>query len=1239
MSESDFTPPDAEYFHQAMTLIRQLLSDGLFTSQTIRCESLLQQAAYSQDLPVCLEYDTINDKRLQDGKKKLSTSTFAREISNANTGLLQPASWLLGLEERLCFMDGSHKRQRFVLKCKPYRPSFLKTMDAGPGGNRTAAKHWLRECGAVDGSSQRPAAPGILPDSSPDGIEAAVTSLSLSGVGGTEDTLGIETRPRLTPSDELCHVSILECVLGDPDDTDRVRLHRACHRLIRHYQGTPYIASDGRVTGTFIDRHDPTPSVYLALQTALHIHRRTDRWAAPITFLIHCCNATRVWLEEETESKVKFPDADRQRIDDACRALRTCFSERASAQGNGAAGGIYATADARRAALDHFEFSAAAPALAEGLSRVVRYRWTRSLFDPSQTGVLQLIGRDEELGILERAWSAALDGEPQWVELRGPTGSGRTRLMLELARRMRLRPKQRRLIVLECSELQSRSPFHAVTRALRDAFGFLRLHTTDSIDSQIDSLAQFLELKHEQIRSVLRYLLTDLPAKTDEAGDPLGVPKIGAKQIIDVVSDVVAAMAERQPLLVLIKDVQWLDASSRQIVELVLHRVKAAAMGERLASDGAKRRTYRLMIISSRSPLSGEQAPDEGPDLQTVQLKPLAEADARELVKRASEKHNIPLTHKAIRQIVNHANGVPALLRGLAGPTDEGRWRTRFVAEALADDATRMVAQHASVLGDEFDLSVLARMLGDAPIDADVAVARLCEAQILRRMDDQGTLLHFTHASLREEIVNSIAPYDRENLHRKAAEALRDTETPLLSRVGVPAVIAEHYSLAGDHARDSAAQAWIEAAEDARCRGAPREVDRAIAKAEICLARLPEGPQLDRLQLCAIKSKTQAALLRGDWAEASQALDLARSVVNQGDGRRNQFEWEGKAWLDHYLRGELEQAYRLARNRLTWTTQIAEPTKDDHVAQFCVTRDLASTALVMGRVQEALALHMSAIESARRLSWQPGSDSKPAYLDYDPLLSTLCRGAVTLWFSGHPAQADDWDREAIIIAERCCDSNDRVTANQYSALLALLNRKYDLAASRGVRASESIPVDPPHFRQRVAGVLGAVAKAYKAGDRRLLLELVQRMDAWQRENVALLEPFLRAHVAEAMDRQGMHKEALAQTEAATAVIKANGERIYASEVSRIEGELQAQLGRPARALRKLDDAADIATGIGSPPLLLRALVSQVRLLMETGRDAKRLRTVKKRLRVALGYFPEPQASGECNHARELLGVR
>ncbi len=419
-----------------------------------------------------------------------------------------------------------------------------------------------------------------------------------------------------------------------------------------------------------------------------------------------------------------------------------------------------------------------------------------------------LLERDDQASAIDAVLAAGRRGEGRLLLIEGPPGIGKSRLLQELRTRA---DGPARVLSARASKLEQAFAF-GVVRQLLEAV------TRDAGDAAT---------AFEGAASGARSIFDDAPSEGSGA----------SYAILHGLHWLTLNLAETQPLVLVIDDLHWCDASSLRFLSYLARRIEST----------------RVVLAATTRPLvHAVSNGDVGGDVLVELLDELlSEPDAVLLHPLAlSPDASAALLAETLGTTVDPAfaaacfeatDGNPLMLRQLAHslqaegttPTAEHATTVRRVAHrALARTVlsrvgrlpatTVAVAHAAAVLGETASVSLVAELAGTDPDTVVTATSELVAAEVLRR----DTTFGFVHALVRDAIYHDLPEAARAQLHARAAKLLATAGAPaervasqldLAPRTGDPWAV-EIATLAADaavrRAAPDAAAAYLRRALD-----------------------------------------------------------------------------------------------------------------------------------------------------------------------------------------------------------------------------------------------------------------------------------------------------------------------------------------------------------------------------------------------------------------------------------------
>jgi DNA-binding SARP family transcriptional activator len=302
-------------------------------------------------------------------------------------------------------------------------------------------------------------------------------------------------------------------------------------------------------------------------------------------------------------------------------------------------------------------------------------------------------------------------------------------------------------------------------------------------------------------------------------------------QLFDAVRELLARMAEaRAPGLVILDDVQWLDAASVALLHYVTRNLDTSTIAFALAG--------REEEIGAGSAMAGLlRSLDGRGHLHPLPLDRLSASDTAALVQAVSDALDP-------EPVIAASEGNPYFALALADARRDGVTTTpTTVHEALDDRLDRLdpaglaLLPWAAALGRVFDVPTLVHVLERPATDVVDAIDGLERRGILRAAG--ADRYDFTHSLLRSAAYRRPSEPARRAIHRAIALRLDALDR---SAGRVPGAVAHHAELGG--LPDLSARACTEAAEESLWVSAHDEAMELAARGLAQLERLPDETRI-----------------------------------------------------------------------------------------------------------------------------------------------------------------------------------------------------------------------------------------------------------------------------------------------------------------------------------------------------------------------------------------------------------
>jgi predicted ATPase/class 3 adenylate cyclase len=466
----------------------------------------------------------------------------------------------------------------------------------------------------------------------------------------------------------------------------------------------------------------------------------------------------------------------------------------------------------------------------------------------------KLVGRDEEISLLEDDLLSALRGEGGAVVLGGEAGMGKSRLVQELSQQaVRLGCT---VMSGVCSEAELSLPYLPFLEAIGNYLSTQDIAALrDRLGSVADELAQ---------------LFPQMGRLQQSAGDPIQAKLRLFEAILLLLRDA----ARQRGLLLVLEDLHWADPATRELVDYATRRLRS--------TNVLVLATYRTDELHRKHALLPTiQGWRRSGQAHLIEIGPLRAAGVKDMMMAIFDERDLSDEFRDF--MLQRSEGNPFVLeellrdaidRGDIYRTETG-WDRKALPEIRMPRTVRdtilvrlanlspddvEVLSAASGIGLTFDLATLAAVTGKSEAVVLAALDACITNQLLEEADRVSGRYTFRHALTREAVYDDVIVPRRQQLHARIAEVLE-------SRPGwKPVDLAHHLLMAGNY--QQAVGMCVAAAEAAIAASAFRD---AAALFERALPHVTDAVERARLMCRA-----------GDAYWTNTEVAAARSLLEQG---------------------------------------------------------------------------------------------------------------------------------------------------------------------------------------------------------------------------------------------------------------------------------------------------------------------------------------------------------------------
>jgi adenylate cyclase len=427
-------------------------------------------------------------------------------------------------------------------------------------------------------------------------------------------------------------------------------------------------------------------------------------------------------------------------------------------------------------------------------------------------GFSRFVGRADEMATLELAFHRATEGDGQVVGVVGEAGVGKSRLCLEFVERCSAKGVP--VNQAHCPAHGKAVPLLPVLELLRNVFSISE-QDTDRVARE--KITGRLVLLDRQFEEVLPLIFDFLGVSDPESPAPPIDPEVRQRRLFDFVRRLVQKTSEREPTVLLVDDLHWIDAGSDDFLAQAVEAVSG---------------TRTILLVNFRPEYQAEWVAKS--HFHQLPLAPLGiEAIGELLDDLLGRDPSLGALRERIRE---RTGGNPFFIEEVvqslmeSGSLEGARGDYRLVGKLeeveipatvqslLAaridrlDEREKRVLQLCAVIGEDLRELLIERVAEHAGPELAEALRSLVQGEFLYERTLYPELKYgFKHALTRDVAYESQLRGRRARVHAAVAKALEELHPEVLDEKA--ALLAHHWEQAGEsleaarwHAR---AAGWV----------------------------------------------------------------------------------------------------------------------------------------------------------------------------------------------------------------------------------------------------------------------------------------------------------------------------------------------------------------------------------------------------------------------------------------------
>lgn len=832
------------------------------------------------------------------------------------------------------------------------------------------------------------------------------------------------------------------------------------------------------------------------------------------------------------------------------------------------------------------------------------------------------IGRQRELESIQSIWRKTLAGHTNCIMLRGEPGIGKSRLIQHLYTDL----DESDVLVMGafCNPFTSDSPFFPLAEMLRSR---LRLNQLDP-EKQLEELASRLALlglpEQEAVPLIAKFLSLEIDDKAWPILDDLSLVR-QRQRTLEFLAQTLISLASEAPVLLVIEDLQWADASSIELLSYFL--------------DALNRHRILLLFtarLEFQSPWGGKS------NFVEILLDSLVSFEAQQIIRDVASNKAMP--PELIRQISVRSAGNPLFLEEItlavlsSGCVIEGEQIWELVRPFSVDivpasmevalmarldriGSAKALLQIGATIGREFSLDLLAAVACVDMIDAEKVMHKLVDEGFLRKAVHDQRVFIFKHALVQDTAYESLLRSTRVKHHARIAVVMEEN-FPDLTRQR-PELMAHHLSGAKRFAE--AAHLWLVAGRLAAERSAVNEAVEHLNRGLTDLEQFPPNNTRWALELSlnSVLAPVQMAAL--GWASpmversCMRAIDLAEQLGEVD--RRFPLLWG--LWSNQFVAGNLGDAITSAYKLLHLGKSADSP------LYFIPSRNAASYTHFY-RGEYARAIHHADI--GRTYFDQTLELQLCQVFQSAPSVHILSAKGNSLWMLGQQAAARRQMDHMLERARGLNHSPSIAAGLGYLCYFYYYERNWLRILDAASEAFEISSAEGYTLWRTCADLYKACALIELGKGSITPQDLLERAQIFRQTLAFITDPSTSTIIMDGLCRMGRYEEALAESSIGLSTAERGQISVMVPEILRFRGDVLVQLGQLQGADQSYQDAVHSAKQQGAVSLELRALTSLLQFRYQQNLSLEE----STRLQELLDLLKNEPLTDDIQSARVLL---
>jgi class 3 adenylate cyclase/tetratricopeptide (TPR) repeat protein len=452
----------------------------------------------------------------------------------------------------------------------------------------------------------------------------------------------------------------------------------------------------------------------------------------------------------------------------------------------------------------------------KGITRTIPvYRVTKARvgigrnYDRGRRGAPGFVGRTQPLELVLECWNHVKQtSQRKTVLITGDAGVGKTRLALEITKHPDVAGAN--LLQIHCHDIFASTPLYSIGMFVWTQAGLTGDDDKTVRAQKLDNFLDNFGLKNSENQNIINGLLEMSLTSTIEASAP--TPFLFKRKQFALLGSLFEQMARKQPTLLWVEDVHWIDPSSAELLQEFVARLADAQV---------------LVLLTGRSFPKSPALPNAD---EVIELTALDDKSCLELARAVPGAEE--LSEDDLARAIEATDGIPLFVEYLVSSLVDQRKQSSNTTRKRGDlpltlaammserldrlAGGRQVVQAAACIGRAFTASFLAALLQENVVKVLGPLEALVDAEILRlNHDGREVRFEFRHALLQRAAYESMVQSERRSTH---AIIVKQLEGSVAGGSVLPELMAHHLTGAGQF--EVATKTWLQAGMNAARRSA-----------------------------------------------------------------------------------------------------------------------------------------------------------------------------------------------------------------------------------------------------------------------------------------------------------------------------------------------------------------------------------------------------------------------------------